>query len=107
MTPKPPPSAKHLSSEARSLWRSVLADYSLEPHHLAILQAACEALDRTAEARAAIERDGAYVEGRFGTKAHPALSIERDNRTQFLRALRELGLDLETPATSRPPSRWR
>ena len=48
MTPKPPPSPKHLSSEARSLWRSVLADYRLEPHHLAILQAACEALDRAA-----------------------------------------------------------
>ena len=108
MTAKPPSPPEHLSAEATALWGEVLGDYELEAHHLRILQAACEALDRAAEARAAIERDGAYIEGRFGMKAHPALAIERDSRTQLLRALRELGLDLETPTASKPPpSRWR
>jgi P27 family predicted phage terminase small subunit len=104
--PTMPAAPHHLSREARRFWRSVLAEYELETHHLAILQAACEALDRTREARAAIEADGAYIDGRFGKKAHPALAIERDSRTAMLRAIRELGLDLEAPASSRPPSRW-
>lgn len=103
---KLPSAPRHLTASARAFWRSVVGEYELEVHHLAILQAACEARDRLAEARAAIERDGPYVEGRFGMKAHPALAIERDSRTAMLRALRELGLDLEAPI-SRPPTRWR
>ena len=33
--PTRPP--KHLSAESKKLWRSVLADYELEPRHEAIL----------------------------------------------------------------------
>jgi P27 family predicted phage terminase small subunit len=102
-----PAAPSHLGREAKALWRSVLADFDLESHHLALLQAACEALGRTTEAREAIARDGAYVVGRFGPKAHPALATERDSRMAMTRILRELGLDLEAPATSRPPTRWR
>ena len=102
--PQPP---RHLSREARAFWRSLVADFELEPHHLAILERACEALDRMRQAQVAIAEDGAYVDGRFGKKAHPALAVERDSRTAHLRALRELGLDLETPANPRPPTRWR
>lgn len=89
------------------MWNAIVAEYGLEAHHRAILAAACEALDRMREAQAAIAASGAYVEGRFGPKAHPAIAVERDSRAAMLRALRELGLDLEAPATSRPPTRWR
>ena len=41
-------------------------------HHLAILQGVCEAKDCAAEACAAVERGGAYVDGWFGLRAHPA-----------------------------------
>lgn len=101
----PPPA--HLSRAARAMWRRIVADYELEEHHRAILAAALEARDRMYQARDAIAADGAYVEGRFGPKAHPAIAVERDSRLAMLRALRELGLDLEAPASPRPPSRWK
>jgi P27 family predicted phage terminase small subunit len=103
--PRAPATPRHLQAAGRDLWRRVAGAYALEPHHEAILQAAAEAADRIAEARAAIEADGAYVEGRFGKKAHPGLSVERDSRIAMLRAIRELGLDLIE--ASRPPTRWR
>ncbi|MEO8625622.1 MAG: P27 family phage terminase small subunit [Candidatus Limnocylindrales bacterium] len=92
MTTRPP---AHLSARGRALWQRVVAEFVLEPHHLAILGAACEAQDRMAEARAAVKRDGAYVDGRFGLKAHPALAVERDSRLALVRCLGALGLDYE------------
>jgi phage terminase small subunit len=98
---------RHLSAESRRLWRETTRVYELEARHLAILLCALEAFDRMREAQAAVKADGAYVDGRFGMKSHPGLAVERDSRLAFLRAQRELGLDLEAPAASRPPSRWR
>jgi phage terminase small subunit len=80
--------------------------FVLEEHHLRILTLAAEAWDRVVESRAAIERDGAYIEGRFGMKAHPALGVERDARRDFRTLVRELGLDLDSPTSPRGPSRW-
>lgn len=102
---RPPAPPKALSAEASRIWRSVAREFELEAHHWAILGVALEAFDRMREAQAAVTADGAYIAGRFGMKAHPALAIERDSRLAYLRAIRELGLDLEAPA-SRPPSRW-
>lgn len=102
-----PKAPKHLSIEARAFWDAVVSDYELEPHHLAILERACEQLDRLREAQAAIVEHGSLIEGRFGLKPNPAVAMHRDATTLHMRALRELGLDLTAPATSRPPSRWR
>ena len=109
MTARKRPAAApgHLTAESKDIWASVLADYELEKRHEAVLLTALEAFDRMREAQEAVRRDGAYIDGRFGMKAHPALAIERDSRTAFLRAQRELGLDLEATAAARPPTRWR
>lgn len=103
--PTRPP--QHLSAESMRLWRSVLADYELERRHEAVLCTALEALDRMRQAQALIAAEGMTVTDRYGTpKAHPAVVIDRDSRNAFLRAMRELGLDLEAPATTRAPSRY-
>jgi phage terminase small subunit len=78
----------------------VAGEFVLEAHHEAVLAVACEALDRMRQAQRAIEQDGAYIDGRFGKKAHPGLAIERDSRLAMLRALRELGLDYEAPSNT-------
>lgn len=101
-----PTMPKHLSTEASKVWRSVMRDYQLEERHQATLLVACEALDRLRQAQAEIKRDGITVPGRFGPRQHPALAVERDARIAYLRASRELGLDLEAPPSSPPPTRW-
>ena len=104
---KPTAPPKHLSAESRKLWRSVLVDYELEQRHEAILLTALEALDRMRQAQAQLAADGLTTVDRYGgVKAHPCVTIERDSRAAFLRGMRELGLDLDAPATTRPPSRY-
>jgi phage terminase small subunit len=102
--PAPP---AHLSPETAAWWRQTVAAYELEPHHLKILEAACDAWDRLVTARAEVLRDGSTIEGARGKKQHPAVAVERDARTAFARLVRELDLDEPTPPSSpymRPPS---
>lgn len=105
--PSPP---AHLSDESRDWFASVAAGYVLEPWQIRTLTAAAESHDRMTEARRLIEADGMVVESRFGEKrAHPAVAIERDSRTAYLRALRELALDVAPPDTRpvrRGGQRW-
>jgi P27 family predicted phage terminase small subunit len=102
--PAPP---AHLSPEAADWWRQTVAAYELEPHHLKILEAACDAWDRLVTARAEVLRDGSTIEGARGKKQHPAVAVERDSRTAFARLVRELDLDEPMPPSSpymRPPA---
>ena len=105
MTNRPDPPA-HLRPETADWWRSVLADYDLEEHHVRLLHLACEAWDRCQQAREQIDRDGLTVTtADGGMKAHPAVAIERDTRLAFARLIRELDLDAGAPAErSRPPA---
>lgn len=96
--------AAHLSNDAQELWNSVLAAYNLEVHHLRLLQAACEALDRAAEARRQTDKEGSYYTDRFGQpREHPGLKVERDSKVLYARLLRELCLDIEAPEDHRIP----
>jgi P27 family predicted phage terminase small subunit len=104
--PLAPPN--HLSPEARLWWQQVVADYDMAPHHMGLLLRACEAWDRTNQARDEIARDGLTVPTADGSrKAHPAVAIERDSRIAYIRILRELDLCGEPSADAdtapRPP----
>ena len=91
---KPDPIPKHLKTDARRMFQRLSADYVIsDAAGLALLQAACEAFQRTQEARAVIDEAGAVLVDRFGqAKAHPACAIERDARGQMIAALRALRL---------------
>lgn len=106
MTDLPEPPA-HLSADAAALWRDTLRDYALEPHHLRLLQLACEAWDRARQAKAELTAHGAltFKDERGTIRAHPAVAMERDARTAFARLVRELDLDTGPPAEAkRPPA---
>jgi phage terminase small subunit len=80
-----------LRTEGRALWRATLGTYDLDDLELVQLRAACEAADRCAEAKAAVDKDGAIVDGRYGPRAHPGVAIEREARAAMLNALKLLG----------------
>jgi phage terminase small subunit len=94
----------HLNPATRRWFNQVVADFELEPHHLMILTTASDSWDRMVGARGEIARDGMTYTDRFGAPhVHPAVAIERDSRIGFLRALRELNLDVSMPDEPRPP----
>jgi P27 family predicted phage terminase small subunit len=97
----------HLSREAAAWWQQVTADYALEPHHLRLLQAACEAWDTMQMARRALADHGGltFEDSSGNIKAHPAVAMQRDARIAFARLVRELDLDTGAPAEAlRPPA---
>jgi P27 family predicted phage terminase small subunit len=97
---------KHLRKETKVFWSSVVRDFQMEHHHIHVLTAACEAWDRVTQSREAITKAGAFFTNRHGEiKPHPGLAVERDNRALFARLIRELNLDVDSPAEpySRPP----
>ena len=101
--PQPP---DHLSADAAAWWREVLRDYSLEPHHVRLLQLACEAWDRARQAQAELTAHGAltfrdedgnlYVNGRkFSSEPTPSSIAADRNRRHIATLNRAEQLQLE------------
>jgi phage terminase small subunit len=92
----------HLSVEMRRFWRRVVSEYELESDALLILRTACESFDRAQEARILIAKEGMVLVNR----PHPAINIEQQSQRVFLSAMRQLGLDIDSPGpVGRPPGR--
>jgi phage terminase small subunit len=102
MAPKAP---AHLRPATQRWFTEMAATYALESQGVQLLTLAAEARDRAEQARARIVKDGAYVQGRYGLRAHPAIAVERDSRLAFARLVRELQLeDQQAPEAPRPPA---
>jgi len=101
---KNPRAPNHLRKETRKWWTKIVTDFELESHHLRVLQTCCESWDRMTAAREVIDREGmTFVDRLKAVRPRPEINIERDSRVAFLRALRELGLDIAGDAP-RPPT---
>ena len=98
-TPKAP---SHFSQKSRQLWKSIHADYELEPEAAELLRVALENLDLADQARGLLRTEGLVVNG----KKHPASDAVKLHDGMFLRAIRQLGLDVVAPGPiGRPPGR--
>ncbi|WP_347349919.1 P27 family phage terminase small subunit [Mesorhizobium dulcispinae] len=98
---KPP---AHLRPATKKWFKSVTENYELEGHHLRLLTLAAEAWDQAQTAREVLDRDGQTFSDRFGQpKERPEVSINNSARIAFARLTRELALDVDAPADSRPP----
>jgi phage terminase small subunit len=103
---KDPTPPAHLTAASRRWWASVVAGYELDEHHRHLLTLAAEALDRSAQARRVLAKQGITTVDRYGqVRPHPATQIERDSAIRFARLLRELDLDGEPMPDPRQPRR--
>jgi hypothetical protein len=94
-----------LRAGTRRWFVAVSSSWDLEEHHLRQLAIAARSWDQAEEADELVRREGLVIQMPSGaSRPHPAIRIGNEARALFLRALRELDLDLEPPAaTKRPP----
>jgi phage terminase small subunit len=85
-----PRAPEHLGDAGRRMWRQMIAAYSYDAGELELLTGLCEQADRLDQAREAVRRDGAFVQGRDGLKEHPALAVERRTLGVMSRLMRQL-----------------
>lgn len=85
---------RHLRLNTAVWFITIIGRHELDAHQVRLLTKACEAWDRSEEAREAIAVHGLIYEDRFGApRARPECAIERDSQLVFAQLVRELGLD--------------
>jgi phage terminase small subunit len=99
-TPQPPP---YLREPTRRWWRALASEFAFESHDYRTLEVAALSWDRLQQAREVIADEGLTVTTTKGVIPHPCIKIENDSQIRFLRAMRELALDVDPPGTPRPP----
>jgi P27 family predicted phage terminase small subunit len=87
---------KPLSEKAAAFKAAILEQFTFEDEaSLAILDTGLESFDLFHQAQEQVDREGLTVMGDRGQiKAHPLLSVIRDQRAAFLSALKMLRLDV-------------
>jgi phage terminase small subunit len=95
-----------LRAATRRWFSDVCETWSLEEHHRRLLVMAARSWDEAEAAAAVIRRDGLVITMPSGARRpNPAIRIANEARAVFMRAIRELDLDLEPPAEAkRPPA---
>ncbi|HOD36807.1 MAG TPA: hypothetical protein PLR20_05755 [Syntrophales bacterium] len=104
--PEPPSTLKEAG---RKFWIAVLKEFEIrDAHDLARLERACLFLDDEDQAMKAIESDGMFIRNRYGGLVeHPGTKIIQQSRIGFLRAVREIAIDLGSIPESRPPGLYK
>jgi phage terminase small subunit len=101
-TPIPPPG---LRPATRRWFLETCQRWELEPHHVRLLAIAAQSWDETQRAAALLRKEGLLITMPSGAKRpHPAARLAGDARATFMRAVRELDLDLEPPSEARRPA---
>lgn len=95
---KQPEAPKHLRADSRKWFSAVVNTYELTDAELRLLRLACEAWDRTQQAREALAKHGLVITDRYGqARPRPEVAIERDSRAAFARLVAQLALPDEEP----------
>ena len=104
--PSPPTGT---GAAGRRLWQSVVTDYSLDEHELAVLTEATRTVDLLDELDAVSRAEGALVDSPQGRKAHPAVVEARQQRVVLARLLAAMRMPVgeagDQQANARPRRR--
>lgn len=102
---KSPPGLK---KSGKKFWREVMAEFDIEKSYdLSRVRMACTCLDDIDESEKSIKSDGLFLKDRFQQiRENPASKTIRDNKLLFVKIIRELGFDIDTPGDSRQPRRY-
>ncbi len=104
--PEPPTGT---GAAGRRLWLSVVTDYDLAEHELAVLTEATRTVDLLDELDAAIRSEGAIVDSPQGRRANPAATEARQQRIVLARLLAALRMPVgeagDEQANARPRRR--
>jgi hypothetical protein len=85
-----------LSDKTKKWYQTMLQYYGFDPSEVELLNQAAQCLDRIDEARAEIQKSGAYAADRYGNpRRHPALQTENDSKILFIRLLKALNIEQE------------
>jgi hypothetical protein len=107
MSEKVPPSPAGAGPAGRRLWQSVVREYVLAEHELALLREAVRVADTCAQLQAIVDREGPLVSSSSGPRTHPALVEARQQRVLLARLLVALRVPIgdaeEQPSTHAPP----
>jgi hypothetical protein len=88
--PRPP---KGTRTAGKRLWASILGDYVLEEHELALLREMTRIVDRLDLLAGEVQRDGVVVRGAgLERRAHPALVEARQQQIELARLAAALRL---------------
>jgi phage terminase small subunit len=91
---------KNLSLAARRHWARITKDYELTSDAAMLLETGLANWDMAQEARKLIRKEGMVLNGR----RHPAIEIQKLGDSLYMRAMRELGLNISDPGEAgRPP----
>ena len=81
-----------LAAPGQRLWKSVVDEYDLDEHEVALLVQAVRTVDVLEKLDAQVRRDGPVVSGSQGERAHPALVEARQQRIALARLFAVLRL---------------
>jgi P27 family predicted phage terminase small subunit len=85
---------RHLDEEEQGIFRALVSEFQIDDSNsVSLLTVAMEAHMRMRQATELLAEEGTIIKNRFGQRIrHPAVAIERDNRSDFLRAMKTLNL---------------
>jgi phage terminase small subunit len=98
-----PPCPSGLGFEAKRYWKCVCKNWHLTEDDLELLRQAVFPLDTVYRCREKVKEEGFTIDVNGVVRQHPAIKLELRCREQFLRAVKQLGLEDEE--TKRPPGR--
>ncbi len=93
-----PPAPRGAQAAGRRLWRSVLGEFELAEHELALLRQAVHVADVCDVLQRRVDDDGVLLDGR----AHPALVELRQQRILLARLVVALRVPLGEDEATRP-----